>query len=892
MPANRTFRLGSLGIVLLTLLVLAIGLTRMPTSLVLAIDSPQAEAYLANFRTLERNTNTAYRWSFAQAALDLHAFARSPLIVDLRLTSPRPADEPPADLGLARGRWQTPPFAIRGDWRRYQVLVPASHYQPELSFTGTTFRPDERDRRSLGVAISRFGLHLPRQQPAILAAIQMLGFWRLLFLCTLPLACFVLVSGLGRNQRQSQIAGIVLSLASLGLVFWQASNPLNAAFVPAEAWLPLLLVLLSVGIWYTQRPWFRGIEQHLLRLLDSDRTRPLLIVATGLLVGSIMVAAMPAWEHPDESSHFEFAWLIANRDTWPTPGTTDPRISAINGGGRALYHQPLYHAALSLILRLVPDLPLISQLYIARSFSLVLFLFILFCAERICREVFVAHHPLRWLAPLAVALNPTIANLMTGVNNDVASAAVCSWALWGAARILVAGLTWRRALWLLSAIPLAIFCKNTGAILLGIVPLVFIAAFWKHRGWQWRWLLFAGMAGLMLLGVLTLRWSDPAHWYRWGKSTGQQALRTIRTEAPVGPHVLQLKAEAVPDYEGLSSPIGPDVQLAGETVTVGAWVWASRPATIWSPGVIHQVREVPLSADFHWIEVDTVPRFIAFRYDVPERLMFTHFMAFGVAPNDPEPLEIYMDGLVMAPGIYPTDQVPQFNPGGTAGGIWGGIPFTNLIRNGDAEQGWVYLHPTADALVSRYARRSLARFVASIADLETTLRLEFRDYLPWMSFISFGAYGGRIFLRDPAWQIVIPAMALVISAGVARGIWRLRQQTAQRRYLYCMIGIICLSVWGAILMAHLPVNFPGGLPSARYGFTMIIPTTMVYCAGWLLLWPQTHRRQAAIGLLLLLLLLTIAAVTTIQLFEHTACSFDPVRCAFRPVQLPLLGFTP
>ena len=871
-------------ILILSLVALLAGLRAAPKSLVLLVDTPESDAYLDLFRTLEYNATSPYRWSYTNAAIQLHAFARTPVIVDLRLTSPRPADEPPADLALARGRWRTQAFAVRGDWRRYSVLIPATGYQPELSFVGTTFRPDERDRRSLGVALSRMRISIPATQSNMLAALAMLGMWRTMLILLLPLAIYTIIAGVLPHRRWAIGLAGTLAMAGIGMGWWQASKPITTALMPPEPWLPLLLLVLISSAWLAQRPRLISVEQKLIALLNRDPTRLLIILGIGLLAGAAMVVDMPPWEHPDESSHFEFAWLIANHPTWPVPGTTDPRIAWINGGGRALYHQPLYHATVSLVLRLVSGADVLTQLYVARSISLLLFLGLLFFAERTCYELFEPGHVLRWLAPLAIALNPTIANLMTGVNNDVASATVCSWAIWGAARILMHGLTWQRVIWLISAIPLAIYCKNTGAALVGIVPLVLAAAFWKQHGLRWRWLMLMGSAGLVVVLLLTLRWSDPQHWYRWGNTTQSVAVRVERSEAPVGPHALRLQSVAVPDFEGLSSPIKGDGELAGKQVTVGAWVWASRPAQIWSPGVVTQVRERPLGAGFHQIQVDTTPRFVAFQYDIPQRLMFAHLMAWSVAPEDSAPLEIYVDGLVMAEGQYPGDIPPEFDGAGAQRGTWGGIPFTNLVRNGDVEQGWFYLDPAADRLISRFARRSLSRLVASGADISTTLRLELSDYLPWMTFTSFGAYGGRIFLRDPGWQIVIPGMALLITCGVLIGLWRIRRQPPQRQIAFIVFGLICLGVWGGILIAHLPVNFPGGLPSARYGFTAIIPTTIVYCAGWLALWPRRYQRLAAGILLAGLLLLSIAGLTTIRLFDTTACAFDPVRCAFTPVR--------
>ena len=54
------------------------------------------------------------------------------------------------------------------------------------------------------------------------------------------------------------------------------------------------------------------------------RSHPLrVILLMALLNGLIYILLIPPWWHYDEPGHFEYAWLIANRSTWPKPGEKD-----------------------------------------------------------------------------------------------------------------------------------------------------------------------------------------------------------------------------------------------------------------------------------------------------------------------------------------------------------------------------------------------------------------------------------------------------------------------------------------------------------------------------------------------------------------------------------------
>jgi hypothetical protein len=198
------------------------------------------------------------------------------------------------------------------------------------------------------------------------------------------------------------------------------------------------------------------------------------------------------------------------------------------------------------------------------------------------------------------------------------------------------------------------------------------------------------------------------------------------------------------------------------------------------------------------------------------------------------------------------------------------------------EDGWVFLRPQVEQFVSRYARRSLSRVVANTADLRRTAYLELRDYGPWLVFNTFGSFAERIVLRDPLWQYVITGAFVLAAAGVLVHIRRLRHTSGPYRTAYITLGLGSLAVWIAILLAHIPPEFPSGIPSARYGFTVIVPSMLLLAFGWLGLWPERYRSRAAVLLLAGMLLLTITAVDTIRLYGDTVCVRDEPRCAYFP----------
>ena len=167
----------------------------------------------------------------------------------------------------------------------------------------------------------------------------------------------------------------------------------------------------------------------------------------GLINGFIFVFIIPPWEHYDEPGHFEYVWLIANRLQLPKLGDLDINMRLEMGksliqsgffvrrpsmevnltdpnqplwtGGSQFADPPLYYALDALPLILLRGMPINTQLYAARVFSLVFFLMTLWAAYHLLAELTPEKSYLRWLIPLFMALHPALAEYMSSVSDVV-----------------------------------------------------------------------------------------------------------------------------------------------------------------------------------------------------------------------------------------------------------------------------------------------------------------------------------------------------------------------------------------------------------------------------------------------------------------------------------------
>jgi hypothetical protein len=582
-----------------------------------------------------------------------------------------------------------------------------------------------------------------------------------------------------------------------------------------------------------------------------------LALSVGLLHGLLYIFLVPPWQHNDEPSHFEYAWLVAHHSTLPTSADYDPDMSRavvqsmMNhhfydglgylpdlasgqpvsiGGYSQLGDPPLYYLLVSLPMRLVsvivPDASIEAQLYIARLASLAFLLISLIAAWGLTSELTPPGSPLRWLVPMTLALWPGFIDLMTAVTNIAGAVAFFSLSLWFGVRLIRRGLGWIDLLGVIL----------TAAACFWMLPGVYIAApffgaailfavFRKRFRWVSWGLLLSGMI-TSLLAVIT--WGDADLWYRetWQTPPTRKDVQS----APLGKKAFLLVAPSQWPPARLYQliPLSSARGLEGKTVTLGAWMWATRPLEVNSP--ILQVYE----GDRQYTGVFSVTETPAF-HAITATLTGDTSRAWAVLslPNSNEyaGTDVFFDGVVLADGSFPLDVPPNFENQAAMRGVWGDRPFTNLVRNPSAEiagpriRGWVDGKP----IYGSYGRVSMMLY--AIRDLPGA-GWYFRGTAANLVRTLWGRFGWNHvpFLGHKPYRVFLVATILGL-AGAIIGFWRVRRNVPWD--LLVWLGLAVLMISGlAVVRGVFNIWFKPFIPSARYLYPGMAVIVFVLCAGW------------------------------------------------------------
>lgn len=596
----------------------------------------------------------------------------------------------------------------------------------------------------------------------------------------------------------------------------------------------------------------------------SSRFILLTVLLVGLVNGLLYALVVPPWQHYDEPSHFEHAWLAANLGRLPQPGDYDAAFSrrvvesmvanrfygdTTTGmpapgeevripGYNQLDEPRLFYWIASLPVRLaglmgVEDVA--NQLRAARLASLLFFLLTLVCAWGTTAELASPRSPLRWMVPLSLALLPAFADLMSAVNNDVAAIAAFSFFLWGGVRLIQRGVGWVNTLWVILAAVLCYLTKVTAWYALVLLPLVFLLAFSRGVFKVVVWAaLILGMAVLLLAAIT---WGDAL---LWARSTFQEAnTRQATQQAPLGAHAfliqLQPGSSSAQDFQLSQLIVKPQGQsLKGQTITVGAWMWADEPLKVSSP-VFNTYPALKWMRQE--VDIDQNPRFVAFTYPV-EGDASRNFISLAplLAPVT-NPVNVYYDGLVVALGSFPVDQVPVFDSPQAQSGDWGGQPFQNLVRNASAELSWVRLRTWVD----RVGIRLLPDKGANMPSVTLYYLLDLKGSFPAQR--TSMQVLGRTFWARFGWGHVPLMHSLpywLIGAAVALGMLAALAAMLRRRRKFpwnaaVFLGLALAGIW---LQTYIRgANYPTQLraiyyPTARYAFPAVIPAMLLLNLGW------------------------------------------------------------
>jgi hypothetical protein len=635
----------------------------------------------------------------------------------------------------------------------------------------------------------------------------------------------------------------------------------------------------------------------------SYRVRLALVLMIGLCQGVLYLSLLPPWQHYDEPTHFEYAWLIANHGGLPHAGDEDQAMRRevaasmlehqfywalskpalltddrpIEIGITELLHPPAYYVLVSIPLRLVRHLDMTSQLYVARTVSLLLFLLTLAIAAGLLCDLTAEGSLLRWAVPLAMALLPTFTDVMTSVNNDVGSVTMFSLFLWGAVRVIRYGLSWQRLIWLVGTALLAAITKNTAAIALPLTLLVCPIALWVQRGWRWRWLVAITLGACAALLVACFGWGDAAYWYR-GTDGAPQA-STTRVEnaaAPLGTHAIMIETPAGGGLRYLLNPVLPaDIrQIAGRTVTVGGWVWADHPAVNVSIGLSRKTSDMAWATSFiHEVSITTRPTFVAWTFEIPERHNLIHYLIAANGPAEgPGPTRLFLDGALIVEGAYSTSVPPTFDDATAQSGVWAGRRFVNLLRNPSAERSWPRLRTWLDQALVKYIHRSPEQSIAAALDIQR-IWPALGPYMaqPALDGLVQAFAWGHIRLPDPTWLYLVRAIGLLSLCGALR--WAFERRVEQPRGLWPALTFLALAgllVWANTIFRPLPLlGEQYIIPATRYTFPAIIVTTLAIVGGWWGLWARRFQEAAMIGLIAWFVALNLVSIQTIWSFYQS-----------------------
>jgi len=576
------------------------------------------------------------------------------------------------------------------------------------------------------------------------------------------------------------------------------------------------------------------------------------ILMLSFVNGLIYFSIIPPWQHYDEPAQYEYAWLIANRPGLPERGDYDQFVrreiaasmvehdffrgldifpnlvgsQPIWIGISQIGELPFYYWIASLPLRLTKYLDVVLQLKSVRLVSLFMYIITILAGYGIAREVTGKNHPLRWLLPASIALIPSFVDIMTAVNDDVGAAAFFSIFLWAGVRLIQKGFGWLRFLVLLFFAVLCFWTKNTVviAIILIFIPVLF--SLFRDSKRKYAWIAVIGGTTVLIFSALT--WGDAAVWYK--SSTSSVSTHFESLQSPLGSSAIRI---SIPAREAPPSllqiiPKQRAQEIRDQPVSLGAWIWSSRPAKVRTPIIINGDQII-----FDEVDVDQEPRFFLITSVLEPSNLPLIVNLSPVKRRVDQGFTTYYDGVVLTGGNHPKGEIPVFNDISGEEGLWNGHQFRNAIRNSSGEKTWPIARRWVDILVSKYFPGRPSLVIASLLDL-SNFRTYYTVTLKTL-FESFWArFGwGNITISGFHPYLILGIFTLIGMLGAIR--FFLKNHGRLSWELILFLGLPVVMIWGSTLVRGIN-SYMGNhflVPVSRYAYPVIIPTMLLIDIGWL-----------------------------------------------------------
>jgi len=577
-----------------------------------------------------------------------------------------------------------------------------------------------------------------------------------------------------------------------------------------------------------------------------------LILLLALTNGLIYLFLVPPWQHYDEPGHFEYSWLAANLDHWPSTGEyvqsmrREVAASMIEHGFfRGLDYQsnllsieepifigisqtddlPVYYFITSLPLRLLKYTDITFQLYVVRFTSLLFFLFTVWLGFQSTRLVFGNDHPLTWMVPVFLALLPAFTDLMTAANNDVAAIAFTSLFVFSSALILKQGFLIKNLILLTLSACICLFTKSTAFVVLPMFVIVIFLGLTKNIPTKIKAIIVVLVSFAAVLFLFSWVQKSPSYFY--ANSDQQLPKRSLVSNTPVGEYAIVQDNQKYSNQGFFLAINEKGINHEYEnSMTVGFWAWADLPTEITMPVLKINNKDIPLSDGK--LSLTSVPTFYSFPVKIPTPVNLAWMQIYPTTNSDNQS---YWDGLFLVDGDFsPSKEDPEYLDAKAENIQWGAVKLTNFIKNGSGESGWPVFSNFAQKLFGNRIRIS-ASYIWSFLDYKSNgwyLRTTFNHLIR-----SFWAVFGwsHIYLAGKNPYLIFKILLSLSAMGWFSRIFVKKKEVISPILLFFLVffgsqlAIVLLRGAGT-WFSHLLV------PAARYFYPAIVPAVILIVGGW------------------------------------------------------------
>ena len=586
------------------------------------------------------------------------------------------------------------------------------------------------------------------------------------------------------------------------------------------------------------------------------------ILVLGFVHGLIYVFLIPPWWHHEEPGHFEYVWLVANRDHWPQTQDYDNNLrkqiaesmfaskhgnlfnvspqslanDPINIGGIPIGRRPVYYWLASLPLRLIREQSVLVQLYAARLVSFALFVLSLWLTWLVMEELTSKENPLRWMVPFTFALLPGYVDNMTSVHDDVIGAVVAALFLWLSIRIIKKGVSILVFVGWIGSLVLCFYSRDTTIPLVFLVPFVLLFSLFKQKTFP-----VLGPA-LLLIGIIVganlFTFRDASQWFFTLDGDASNRLQT--SKAPFGNYVFSLPAgEGVTAFGQSFAPIFIK-PLRQKTMTLGVWMWVDAPTQMNLPVLEYRTPDGVVTSPQTLVEIGTSPAFYTTTYNIPDNAGHTWLSIISPEYAN-QTVHVYYDGFVLAEELH-SSVPPMFEDEELRSGTWDGELFVNIIRNPSAEHAWFGVSKMANNLKARmYIDPAL--YLQTFQDVQG-FGWYYKASISTLFQTFWGNAASEIPLLGGFTYDVLKLISLLALVGILNYI--IQSPSLFKRPEILFLFLVTLIIWLPTLFrgTYWVFYFVPLVPYARYAYPAFIPTLLLFNSGLLrsLQWTTARLR--------------------------------------------------